>query len=174
EATTRWAGSNTNLGIVLLLAPIARAALVEDQSRRKGDASAEDEIRMTAGSTLRGSVRRVLDATTIEDARDVYAAIRLAAPGGLGTVDKQDAAGEPTHTLVEVMRLAAARDGIAREYAAAFEQTFVTAVPALERGRRDGLSWSDATVETFLTILAASPDTHIARRGGADLAADVT
>src|SRR5262249_21735079 len=112
--------------------------------------------------------------TTVDDARDVYAAIRRAAPGGLGTVAEQDVAGEPTRTLVEVMRLAAGRDGIAREDAAAFEQTFLIGLPALARARRDRLSWSDATVETFLTVLAASPDTHIARRGGADLAAAVT
>ena len=157
EATAKWTGSNTNLGIVLLLAPLARAALTAD-----------------GGDDLRAAVRRVLEATTIDDARDVYAAIRRAAPGGLGTVDEEDLSGEPTRTLVDVMRLAAARDGIAREYAAAFEVTFLTAVPALQRARRDGLSWSDATVETFLTLLSASPDTHIARRGGADLAVDVT
>jgi triphosphoribosyl-dephospho-CoA synthase len=157
EATARWAGTNTNLGIVLLLAPLARAALTAD-----------------GGDDLRAAVRRVLEATTIDDARDVYAAIRRAAPGGLGSVGEEDLSGEPTRTLVDVMRLAAARDGIAREYAAAFEMTFLTSVPALERARRDGLSWSDATVETFLTLLSASPDTHIARRGGAALAVDVT
>ena len=67
EATARWTRSNTNLGIVLLLAPLARAALV----------GAHDD--------LRGAVRRVLEASTVEDARDVYAAIRLAAPGSPGT-----------------------------------------------------------------------------------------
>src|SRR5207248_8226864 len=45
-----------------------------------------------------------------------------------------------------------------------------TAVPALTRARADGLSWDDAIVETFLKILAAVPDTHIARRGGTALA----
>jgi triphosphoribosyl-dephospho-CoA synthase len=77
-------------------------------------------------------------------------------------------------TLVDVMRLAAHRDTIASEYATGFEVTFGTAVPALERARRDGLPWDDAVVETFLTLLAAVPDTHIARRSGVALAADVT
>jgi len=157
EATARWTRSNTNLGIVLLLAPLARAALTDE-----GD------------SDLRAAVRRVLDETTVEDAREVYVAIRRAAPGGLGTVDDQDVAGEPTRTLVDVMRLAAERDAIAREYATAFELTFLTAVPALERARRDGLAWDAASVETFLTLLAAGADTHIARRGGAAMAADVS
>ena len=39
---------------------------------------------------------------------------------------------------------------------------------------RDGLSWDDAVVETFLTLLAAAPDTHVARRGGAAVAAEVS
>ena len=73
---------------------------------------------------------------------------------------------DPTVTLLEAMRLAAGRDGIANEYATGFEVTFATGAPALDRARRDGLCWDDAVVETFLTLLAARPDTHIARRGG--------
>jgi triphosphoribosyl-dephospho-CoA synthase len=157
DATARWTRSNSNLGIVLLLAPLAQAALAEPRQ-----------------TDLRGALRRVLDATTVDDARDVYAAIRRAAPGGLGRVEAQDVAGEPTLTLVEVMRLAAGRDAIAREYTTAFDLTFVTGAPALERARGDGLSWNDAVVETFLSLLATAPDTHIARRGGAAMAAEVS
>src|SRR5262249_43998132 len=116
----------------------------------------------------------VLAATTVDDARDVYAAIRRAAPGGLGRVDEQDVADEPTIGLLEVMRLAADRDAIARADVTAFETTVLGGVPALERARRDRLSWNDAVVETFLTLLSASPDTHIVRRGGAELAVGVS
>ncbi len=116
----------------------------------------------------------MLDETTVDDAREVYTAIRRAAPGGLGQADAQDVANEPTLPLVDVMRLAADRDGIAREYATAFEATFGTGVPALEQSRGAGLSWDDAIVETFLTLLAAAPDTHVARRGGTALAAEVS
>ena len=69
-------------------------------------------------------------------------------------------------SLLEAMRLAAHRDGVAREYATAFETTFGIGVPVLEQARRDGLPWDDAVVETFLKLLAHAPDTHIARRGG--------
>lgn len=155
EATARLARSNTNLGIVLLFAPLARAASFPEAS-------------------LHTAVRRVLDATTIEDAQQAYAAIRLARPGGLDRAESQDVSTEPTMTLVEVMRLAAHRDTIASEYATGFDVTFEMAAPALERARRDGLPWDDAVVETFLTLLAAIPDTHIARRSGTDVAADVT
>src|SRR5262249_13229666 len=60
------------------------------------------------------------------------------------------------------------------EYSTAFAITFETAAPALDRARRDGLTWSDAVVETFLYVLAAVPDTHIARRAGQPLAVEVT
>jgi triphosphoribosyl-dephospho-CoA synthase len=156
EATAGWARTNTNLGIVLLLAPLARAAV----DRGSGD--------------LRQALRALLELTTIDDARDVYAAIRTAAPGGLGRVSSEDVADEPAVTLLEAMRLAADRDRIAGEYTTGFEVTFAAAYPALAAARRDGLSWDDAIVETYLTLLARYPDTHIARRAGARLAADVT
>jgi triphosphoribosyl-dephospho-CoA synthase len=155
EATARLTRSNTNLGIVLLFAPLARAA-----SR--------------SGPSLQNAVKHVLDATTIDDAKEAYAAIRLARPGGLDRAEAQDVSTEPTMTLAEVMRLAAHRDTIASEYSTGFDTTFGMAVPSLERARRDGLPWDDAIVEAFLTVLAAIPDTHIARRSGPGLAADVS
>jgi len=161
EATSRWARSNTNLGIVLLLAPLARARLLP------GPPPASREA-------LRAAVERVLSATTVADASDVYAAIRRAAPGGLGSATEQDVAAEPTVTLREAMRLAESRDGVAREYASVFRATFEVGAPALERARHDGLAWDDAVVETYLTLLAASPDTHVARRAGAERAAAIS
>jgi triphosphoribosyl-dephospho-CoA synthase len=156
ERSARWTTSNTNLGIVLLLAPLARAAL------SPGDA------------TLRERARRVAETTTVEDAVDVYAAIRRANPGGLGRAGAQDVAGQPTTTLFEAMRLAVERDGIAREYASGFATVFEIGGPALGRARRDGLDWDAAVVECYLELLAASPDTHIARKLGAATAAEVS
>jgi triphosphoribosyl-dephospho-CoA synthase len=154
------------LGTVLLLAPLSRAALIQGSLALVSSDGGH--------SNFRDTLQRVLEATTVEDAREVYEAIRLAAPGGLGTVDDQDVAQEPTGTLLDVMRLAAGRDLVAREYGTTFELTFLTGVPALARARRDGLSWDDASVETFLTLLAAAADTHIVRRGGAAMAAAVS
>ena len=154
EATARWAPSNTNLGLVLLLAPLARAAL------RPGD-------------SLRSRVAVTLAATTVADARDTYVAIRLAAPGGLGRVGDQDLAGTPTQTLRDVMMLAVERDAIAREYATDFRTTFEIGAPALRRARADHLPWRDAVVEAYLTLLATAPDTHIARKLGLEAAVTV-
>ncbi len=155
EATARWAPSNTNLGLVLLLAPLARAAL------RPGEMS------------LRAQVAATLAATTVADARDVYVAIRSVAPGGLGRASEQDVAGTPTATLRDAMALARGRDAIAREYATDFETTFEIGAPGLRRALSDALAWREAVVEVYLMLLAASPDSHIARKLGTDAAVRV-
>ncbi|CAN5751312.1 triphosphoribosyl-dephospho-CoA synthase [soil metagenome] len=155
EATARWTRSNTNLGIVLLLAPLARAA-------------ARD------GGALRERLAAVLDETTVADAAEAYAAIRLAPPGGLGAATAEDVAAPPTVTLREAMALAAERDAIAREYTTRFALTFEVGAPALADARARSLTWSEATVECFLALLAAAPDTHIARKLGRAEAARVT
>jgi triphosphoribosyl-dephospho-CoA synthase len=155
DATSRWARSNTNLGIILLLAPLARAA-------RHGE------------SALREQVRQVLAATTVADAVEVYAAIRRARPGGLGAAATEDVATAPTVSLRDAMALAAERDSVAREYTTDFATTFEIGAPALRQARSSGLGWSDATVQTFLRILAAVPDTHIARKLGREAAEAVS
>lgn len=155
EATSRWTRSNTNLGIVLLLAPLARAA-------------ARD------GGALRDRVASVLDETTVTDAAETYAAIRRARPGGLGAASAEDVATAPSVTLRDAMTLAARRDAIAREYTSRFALTFEVGAPALAAARSRNLTWSEATVECFLALLAAVPDTHIARKLGPAEAERVT
>ena len=162
--TRRWVDVNTNLGIVLLLAPLARAAALWGPP---------DEVPIEVGE-LRRSLATVLRESTVEDAQAAYEAIRLASPGGLGSVDSQDVASAPTVTLTTAMRLAADRDGVAYEYATDFRATFEVGAVALRAARRAGLDWNDAVVETYLTLLAAYPDTHIARRAGHARAAEVT
>jgi triphosphoribosyl-dephospho-CoA synthase len=147
EDTARWSRRNTNLGIVLLLAPLARAACF-------------------AGGSLRERLSRVLAGTTVADAEDAYAAIRRARPGGLGRSTTEDVAEAPTVTLREAMRLAAGRDTVAREYVTDFAVTFDVGAPAIRGARSAGLTWREATVEGFLAILAAEPDTHVARKLG--------
>src|SRR5262249_16961670 len=99
RATRSVVRTNTNLGIVLLLAPLARAA-------GRGE--------------LPTGVHEVLAATTVEDAARVYSAIRLVSPGGLGTARDQDVSEVPTLPLRDVMALAADWDLVARQYANGF------------------------------------------------------
>jgi triphosphoribosyl-dephospho-CoA synthase len=152
ESTRHWTSANTNLGIVLLLAPLARAA------------------HLSGPESLRDRVRIVLATTTIADADAAYRAIRLARPGGIGEASAQDVTASPTVTLTAAMTLAAERDDVAHEYATDFARTFTVGAPALEQARADGLEWSDAVVECYLALLADSPDTLIARKLGPDAA----
>ncbi|HJR17712.1 MAG TPA: triphosphoribosyl-dephospho-CoA synthase [Gemmatimonadales bacterium] len=147
EDTRRWTKSNTNLGIVLLLAPLARAALMP-------------------GVSLRQRLGQVLGDTSVEDAAEVYAAIRHAHPGGLGEAAAEDVSGAPSVTLREAMALAAERDAIAREYVTDFSLTFDVGVPALRAARSEGTMWTDAAVHTYLKLLDSTTDTHIARKLG--------
>jgi triphosphoribosyl-dephospho-CoA synthase len=156
EATRHWTSANTNLGIVLLLAPLAHAA----------------HLRQPA--SLRERVRTVLASTTIADAVAAYRAIRLAHPGALGEASSQDLATSPTVTLTAAMTLAAERDDVAREYTTCFARTFLVGAPALTQARADGLEWSDAVVECYLALLADSPDTLITRKLGPNAAGEVT
>lgn len=155
DATLRWTKSNTNLGIVLLLAPLARAAL-------------------SPGGALRERLAGVLRETTLDDAAEVYAAIRRARPGGLGESAAEDVAESPSVTLQQAMALAAERDAIAREYVTDFALTFETGVPAILAARREGLAWTDAAVDAYLALLDEAADTHIARKLGPVEAAKVS
>jgi triphosphoribosyl-dephospho-CoA synthase len=154
RATRRVAAGNTNLGIVLLLAPLARAALL--------------------GGRLREGVRDVLDALTLDDARAVYTAIREAGAGGLEEPVEHDVRGPPTVTLGVAMAAAAQRDSIAAEYAGGYAVTFGIGLPRLARALDAGLQPRDATVELSLELLAAVPDTLVARKRGRDAAERVS
>jgi len=146
RATRRVAGSNTNLGIALLLAPLARAAVT--------------------GGPLREQVEAVLVALTLDDARAAYAAIRAAGAGGLDEPVEHDVRAAPEVGLREAMAAAAERDSLAAEYATGYELTFELGLPALGRALDGGLGPRAATVELHLALLAAVTDTLIARKRG--------
>jgi triphosphoribosyl-dephospho-CoA synthase len=154
RASRAVAGANTNLGIALLLAPLARAAL-------------------SGAGPLRERLGAVLRALTVDDARDAYSAIRLAGAGGLDEPVEHDVRDEPRVTLREAMAAAAQRDTIAAEYVTDHAVTFELGLPALTDALGDGLRPRDAIVELALRLLAAVPDTLIARKRGADAAARV-
>ncbi len=147
RATRQVAATNTNLGIVLLLAPLAAVRPGED---------------------LREGVCGVLDRLDVADARAAYEAIRLASPAGLGRAEEQDVRDEPTQTLREVMALAAGRDLIARQYANGFEQVFDEGMAALRRALDAGAALEGAILACHLHLLARHRDSLIARKRGPD------
>jgi triphosphoribosyl-dephospho-CoA synthase len=153
RSTWHMVRKNTNLGIVLLAAPLAQAA-------------------MSPGAPdLREKLKAVLAGLGVADAEFAYRAIRLASPGGLGAAPEQDVAGPPTVTLAEAMRLAAHRDRIAHQYAAGFEDVFGLGLSALAEGDARFTSAPEwAIAYLYMTLLAAIEDSHVARKFGAERA----
>lgn len=151
EATHAAVGRNTNLGIILLCAPLAAAA-----ERAEPD--------------LRAALGRVLEDLDRADAAAAFRAILVAAPGGLGRAARHDVAAPATVCLREAMAQAAGRDRIALQYVSAFEDVYAIGAPALAAARAAGLAPRWATSAAFLAFLSAFPDTHIARNHGEDAA----
>jgi triphosphoribosyl-dephospho-CoA synthase len=152
-ATRRVVATNTNLGMILLMAPLAA---VPD------------------GMPLREGVAEILGRTTVDDARVVYRAIRLANPGGLLEVPEQDIAIEPTIPLLQAMRLAEDRDLVARQYARGYADLFDLALPTLVSAVEWGTELESAIVSAYLLLLAARPDTLIARKRGRAVAEEAS
>jgi len=144
EASLAVAGCNTNLGILLLCAPLAAAAL------RPG------------AEPLRARLRTALDELTPDDAQDVFAAIAAANPGGLGRDAEADVRSPARIGLLEAMALAADRDLIARQYVTGFADVFEIAMPRLAADPCAPRGVEDA----YLALLATFPDSHIARKFG--------
>jgi len=153
EATRAACGQNTNLGIVLLAAPLAAAAEGSEGTRAR--------------------LRRVLARLTVEDADLAFRAIRLAAPAGLGRSDRHDVADPPAVTLLEAMRAAANRDRIAFQYANGFRDVLELGVPRLRRCRAEGWTDAQAVSAVYLGFLACFPDSHVVRKHGSLLAEKV-
>ncbi|HKN26916.1 MAG TPA: triphosphoribosyl-dephospho-CoA synthase [Roseiarcus sp.] len=138
---------NTNLGIILLCAPLAAAMEMADVA-------------------LRPALAGVLDSLDQADAADVFSAIAAANPGGLGRATRHDVNASATVTLREAMAEAADLDRIARQYVTAFEDIFSLGLPALAtaRQRQSDPRWT--TLSVYLAFLVALPDTHILRKFG--------
>jgi triphosphoribosyl-dephospho-CoA synthase len=137
-ATRGVVASNSNLGMLLLLAPLAACNVVSE-----------------------ANVIGVLDQLTVNDSKFVYEAIRLANPGGLGEAHEQDVRAEPTLPLRQIMSMAADRDLIARQYANGFRDVFDRVADLAHE------PLEEAIIFCHLRQLAELGDTHIARRCGA-------
>lgn len=154
EATLAAVGANTNLGIVLLCAPLAAAA----------DAGPPD---------LRTALARVLESLDTEDANLAFRAIVRASPAGLGRVEKNDVFEPATVTLRQAMAEAAHRDRIAYQYVSTFEDIFRRGEPLLEAALSRALQPTWATLAVYLGFLSAFPDSHVVRKHGAAAAEEV-
>lgn len=152
EATRQVVNTNTNLGIVLLLAPLAA---------------------VPAEYSLPVGILPVLQQLSVQDASDAFAAIRLAAPAGLGEAETQDVAAPPTETLTQCMTLAAERDLIARQYRDGFEDVLNAGLRWLQQTA----SWQEnqhlRVAFVALRLMQRFGDSLIARKAGESASRDV-
>lgn len=164
-------GGNTLLGTVILLCPIAVSAGMNSQMNRSVNIS-----------ELRKSLKLIVEATTPEDAINVYEAIVTANPGGLGKVDKLDVNDPHAKqtildegvSLYEVFKLASGYDNICSEWVNNYPITFEHAYPQLERNFNEHKDSETAIIQTFLAVLSEHPDSFIARKVGIDKARAVS
>ena len=154
-ATRSALGANTNLGILLLAAPLIAAA------------------QSWAAGALRHALASTLNGLTVEDAIDVYEAIRLARPAGLGAVTEQDIDAAPTVDLRKAMGLAADRDRVARQYATCYADIFELGIVRLREARLASVGPEHSASYAYMSFLASFPDSHIARKFGRECAETV-
>jgi triphosphoribosyl-dephospho-CoA synthase len=166
DASIRAANCNTNLGILLLTAPLAKAAETIDQH-----------------GNLQTALKSALRSLTPADTSAVYTAIAHANPGGLGTAQTGDVRDGPgTLSLLEAMRLSAEIDRIAKAYTTDFEDLFDHHLDVLTAARKRAPSNTEpaaaiappeAITTLYMTLLADFPDSHVARKFGTETAAQV-
>lgn len=150
QATWNAVGCNTNLGIVLLAAPMIQAAYSDN-------------------GFCRESLQSVLKALTVQDSIEAYQAIKMANPAGLGTAAEHDVQDAPQVSLLQGMQAAADRDLIAQQYSDGYQAVFNALTlykTYLDLWERE--AW--AVTAVYLHFLAEFEDSHVARKYGDEMA----
>ena len=175
HATRQAVRMNTNLGTLLLLAPLATA--VATCRRRSSqplcaDLSQPSDLPITRAQ-LRSAVAHTLDELDANDSAAIYEAILLANPGGLGTQTTNDVSGKPPANLRSAMAQAASNDAVARQYINNFADVFDMLVPWIEDAMNEPPNLLQAIAQVQLRWLAREPDGLIIRKSGMTIATQV-
>ncbi len=155
QATQQVVAMNTNLGIILLCAPIVQACIVRSTT------------------TLRQSIQDEIEALEVEDARLIVDAIRVAAPSGLGKSKHYDVFEPVSSPIREIMAYAQDRDMIARQYASGYSDIFGFGFQTIEALRKINPGESELVTGLFLSFLSEYPDSHVFRQHGSAVAEEV-
>ena len=149
KATREAVSTNTNLGIILLIAPLVQAYMSASKPTQP----------------MQNSVSDILQHSSVQDAKHVYQAIRLAEPGGMGQKEDQDLSEEPDVSLLNTMKIAQSWDRIAAQYANNYVDIFEFGVP---RYKALIQRWEErwAVTGVFLGYLSQYPDSLIERKFG--------
>ena len=156
ELTREQVGCNTNLGMLLLYAPLIKAYTTDIN---------DNELRI--------NLNRVLETLDQADASNVYRAISLAQPGGLGRLEENDVSFIPDISLLEAMAMASERDLVARQYVSGYEEVFNIGFKSIVEFdmRWNSVEW--AAVGCYLRLMSRFPDSHIRRKFGLAVAEQV-
>ncbi len=156
KATREAVGCNTNLGILLLSAPLLQACQIDN-----------------AGLSLRDALHQILVNTTVSDADWVFRAIALASPGGLGDSPQEDVHSQASVTLTEAMQIASSKDRIALQYLTDYKDIFDFGLLSYYNGMNMWASKNWSAVAVYADFLSRFPDSHIERKYGNQFSGNV-
>jgi triphosphoribosyl-dephospho-CoA synthase len=145
--TIQAAGSNTNLGINLLVSLLAKAC--------REDAKLDVD-----------AVQRELQKLDRTDSQKVYQAIGIMNPGGLNRVDDHDVNGSAPESLIEAMEAASDRDRIAAQFTNGFADVFDESLPGILEGQSMFADVMQGIVWAHVRLMAMFPDSLIVRKCG--------
>lgn len=170
DSRSLHSGKNTNLGTIMLLVPLAAAAGIS-VATNKG----------IENQAIRDGVDRLIRGSSFVDTVELYQAIRLAHPGGMGHVKRYDVADESANAEIEAEDVnlykifkVSRNDSIGKELVTKMAITFESGYPALLKAYDGGESTSQSILRTFFEILAKHPDSLIARKNGLEVARMIT
>ncbi len=156
--------SNANLGIILSIAPLSVI------NRSIWLRAMEPDFVLLLSS----EVSSFLTNLGPQDSREIWSAIALAQPGGLGSVQQHDLSGPPPQNIVSAMLAAAERDHIAKMWSIGYSDVLADVISDLTHNLSKSDNWRVGIVDAFMRQLARSPDSHIARRHGEKVALNVS
>lgn len=171
EKVKAWhSGGNTSLGVIMLLTPIAAAA-----GKGFTDGNFNEEA-------LRKNLKLIAESSTFMDAINVYKAISLAKPGGLGEIDFLDVNKESSINeiiekqipLFEIFKFSSKYDSISLEWVENFKITFELGYPFFINELKESKDLNVSIVNTYLKVLSEVYDTLIIRKAGFEWAVKVS
>lgn len=155
-------GGNVLFGHILILGPLAAAAAIG----LKTEIMNFDEFK--------ANLNKIIEDSTVEDTINLYKAIRVCSPGGLGKIDKYDVYDENSLIYIKEDKINLKRifdfskdyDSISLEYSQGFRIILEEGLPYFFERFDSTKDINTATVDTFLKILSDYPDTLIIRKSG--------
>ena len=137
---------NTNLGILLLIAPIIHSLLHSTKT------------------TFRSALKDVIKTSQISDTNLLCRAINFVNPGGLGEKERMSTNSLPRVTLKTIMDKSANYDRLSYQYSTGYSDILDFIVPRIIEHKKNIENTDFLLSLVFLEILSEIPDTHISRK----------